>query len=88
LAPFGVEVLASAPGPVRSGFARRANMIMGSTVEPAIVANQTLAVLGSRGTTRPGFLSKILGWSLAVLPRQARVRVMALIMGGMTKHRV
>jgi uncharacterized protein len=60
---------------------------MGSTVEPAVVANEALAVLGRRGTTRPGFLSKLLGWSLAVLPRQVRVRVMALIMGGMTGHR-
>jgi uncharacterized protein len=88
LAPFGVTVLASAPGPVRSGFAGRANMVMGSTVEPMVVANRTLAALGRRGTTRPGFLSKLLGWSLAALPRQARVRVMALIMGGMTKRRV
>lgn len=87
LAPFGVQVLASAPGPVRSGFARRAHMVMGSTVAPAVVANETLAALGRRGTTRPGFLSKLLGWSLAVLPRQVRVRVMALIMGGMTGHR-
>jgi uncharacterized protein len=87
LAPFGVQVLASAPGPVHSGFARRANMVMDAAVAPAVVAERTLAVLGSRGTTRPGLLSKVLGWSLALLPRPLRVRVMALIMGGMTQHR-
>jgi uncharacterized protein len=87
LAPFGVQVLASAPGPVRSGFAGRANMVMGSTVAASIVASGSLAALGRRGTTRPGLLSKLLGWSLAILPRQVRVHVMALIMGGMTKRR-
>jgi len=87
LSPFGVEVLASAPGPVRSGFASRAQMIMGTAVEPETVARRSLAALGKTGTTRPGFLSKLLGWSLALLPRGMRVRVMSTIMGGMTSHR-
>ncbi len=85
LAPFGVDVLASAPGPVRSGFASRANMTMGAAATPEVVARGSLAALQGAGTTRPGFLSKLLGWSLAVLPRWMRVRMMAIIMGGMTK---
>jgi uncharacterized protein len=87
LAPFGVDVLSSAPGPVRSGFAKRANMVLGATAEPAVVARVSLAALGRVGTTRPGFLSKVLGWSLALLPRWARVRLMATIMAGMTRAR-
>jgi short-subunit dehydrogenase len=86
LAPLGVDVLASAPGPVASGFARRARMQLGMTASPEEVARGTLAALGRRGTVRPGWLSKVLGWSLALLPRWGRVRMMGLIMRGMTSH--
>jgi len=85
LGPLGVDVLASAPGPVQSGFARRAHMTMGQALSPESVARATLDALGRRGTTRPGWLSKLLGWSLALLPRWARVRVMTLVMAGMAK---
>lgn len=86
LAPAGVDVIASAPGPIHSGFAARANMHLGQAQTPEVVAKGTLAALGRRGTTRPGWLSKLLGWSLASLPRWARVRIMTLVMGGMTRH--
>ena len=85
LEPLGVDVVASAPGPVRSGFAERADMRMGLAQTPRAVAQATLDALGRRGTVRPGWLSKLLGWSLALLPRWARVRVMALVMGGMAR---
>ncbi|MBL8951823.1 MAG: SDR family NAD(P)-dependent oxidoreductase [Myxococcaceae bacterium] len=87
LRPRGVEVLASAPGPIRSGFGARADMQMGMAESPEVVARGTLAALGRAGTVRPGLLSKLLELSLATLPRWARVRVMALVMGGMTRHR-
>lgn len=87
LAPFGVDVLSSAPGPVHSGFAKRADMKMGAAATPAVVARASLAALHRTGTVRPGFMSKLLGWSLALLPRWGRVRMMAAIMGGMTRHR-
>ncbi len=86
LAPLGVHVLACAPGPVDSGFGRRANMRLGGAATPAVVASKSLRALGRWGTVRPGFLSKLLGWSLALLPRWGRVRVMTGIMSGMTKH--
>ena len=54
LGPHGVDVVASAPGPVRSGFAERADMVMGTAVTPETVARGTLAALGSAGTVRPG----------------------------------
>jgi uncharacterized protein len=87
LRPHGVDVVASAPGPVGSGFAQRAQMQMGKTTPGDVVARQTLAALGRKTTVRPGWLSKLLGWSLAFLPRVGRVRVMSVVMGGMTKHR-
>lgn len=83
LGPLGVDVVASAPGPVHSGFAARAAMTMDQAVDPALVARGTLEALGRRGTVRPGALSKLLGGALSTLPRAARVRVMANAMRGM-----
>jgi len=86
LAPRGVDVIASAPGPIRSGFGARANMQMGAALSPEVVATVTLAALGRMSTVRPGWLSKLLGWSLALLPRWGRTQVLTAIMAGMTKH--
>lgn len=86
LAPRGVDVLSSAPGPTASGFADRARMRMGSTLDPADVARATLDALGRGPTVLPGALSKVLAYSLAPLPRWARVRIMARVMGGMVKR--
>jgi uncharacterized protein len=86
LREFGVDVLASAPGPVQSGFANRANMQMGMSLTPDVVAKKTLEALGKRITVRPGFLSFFLETSLSLLPRPTRVNIMARVMGGMTNH--
>jgi short-subunit dehydrogenase len=87
LAPHGVDVLASAPGPVQSGFAARAGMQFGVAVKPTEVAQATLDALGCKTTVVPGLLSKILTYSLVPLPRSSRVRMMGRIMRAMTKHR-
>jgi short-subunit dehydrogenase len=83
LRPSGVDVVASAPGPVASGFAARAGLRMAHAATPEVVARATLAALGRRATVRPGGLSKLLGWSLATAPRALRVVIMGRIMGGM-----
>lgn len=83
LGVHGVDVIASAPGPIHSGFARRAKMRMDRALQPEVVARQTLAALGQRGTVRPGWLSKMLGWSLSTAPRALRVVIMSCIMRGM-----
>ena len=85
LAPYAVDVVASAPGPVHSGFAQRAKMQMGMALMPETVARATLSALGRRSTVRPGWLSKLLEWAMT-MPRWARVRIMRIVMGGMTKH--
>lgn len=87
LAPQGVDVVASAPGPVLSGFGSRADMVMGNGTTPDVVARQTLDALGRSGTVRPGWLSKLLEASLALLPRWGRARMMGIVMRGMTAHR-
>ena len=87
LAPFGIDVIAAAPGPVRSGFAARARMTLGAADTPDAIAVGTLEALGKRRSVRPGRVSKLLGYALSGLPRWARVRVMSAIMGGMTRPR-
>jgi hypothetical protein len=87
LAPWGVDVLASAPGPTNSGFAPRAGQRMGQALEPVDVAQPTLDALGRKSTVLPGFLSKLLRYSLVLLPRSAQIRIMGRVMYGMTKHR-
>ena len=84
----GVDVLASAPGPVNSGFAARANMRMGAAATPAGIAQASLASLGRSRAVVPGLLSKVLTYSLVLLPRAARTRIMGQIMHGMTKHQM
>ena len=84
----GVDVLASAPGPVNSGFAARANMRMGAAATPAGIARASLAALGRSRIVVPGLLSKFLTYSLALLPRATRTWVMGLIMHGMTQHQI
>lgn len=87
LAASGVDVIASAPGPVHTGFARRADLRMAQAARPDAVAAATLAALGHGSTVRPGGLAKLLGWSLATLPRSGRVHIMGRVMASMTAHR-
>ena len=54
LKPFGVDILAAAPGPVNSGFASVANMQMGQALSPNQVAPQILKALGKKHTVFPG----------------------------------
>ena len=82
----GVDVLSVAPGPIASGFAARANMNLGQTMTPEVVARVSIAALGKQRTVRPGWLSKLLGWGLSTAPRFLRVQIMGSIMGNMTKH--
>jgi hypothetical protein len=86
LAPWGIDVLAAAPGPTHSNFAARAGMQLGVALEPADIAQPILTALGRQPTVRPGFLSKLLTYSLMPLPRSARVRIMGGVMSSMTKH--
>lgn len=74
LAPHGVDLLVSQPGPTATGFGDRARMRMGPMATAETVAAATLAALGRRGTVLPGALAKALAWSAGLLPRALRVR--------------
>jgi short-subunit dehydrogenase len=80
----GVAVLASAPGPVATGFGARAGMRLDRAARPETVARATLDALGHRRLVRPGGLAKLLGWSVLTLPRPLRTRIMGRIMQRMT----
>lgn len=84
----GVDVLAAAPGPTQSGFAGRAGLKMSVTLHPDKIAQPILNALGRRTTIFPGFLSKLLVYSLSLLPTHVRVRIMGFVMSDMTKHRL
>jgi len=86
LATMGVDVIASAPGPTNSGFGDRAGMKMGKALSAAEVAEETLNALGHKSMVLPGFLSKLLTYSLVPLPRWARVRIMGGVMKSMTQQ--
>ena len=81
-----IFTFSSAPGPVHSGFAKQADMRMNAAVLPRAVAKASLEALGRKGTVIPGGLSKLLTYSLLSLPRPLRTRILAQVMGGMTKH--
>nr|WP_299344699.1 SDR family oxidoreductase [Allomuricauda sp.] len=86
LKPYGVDVLAAAPGPVASGFGQTANMQMANALRPEDVALPILKALGRKSTVFPGRLTKILILGLRTVPRWGKIRIMDLVMGGMTKH--
>ncbi|MGY6553529.1 MAG: SDR family NAD(P)-dependent oxidoreductase [Wenzhouxiangella sp.] len=83
LKAFGVDVLASAPGPVDTGFAHRAGMHMNGMAKPEDVARETLLALGRRMTVRPTWRNKLLQAALAPLPRPMRARILQQVMSGM-----
>jgi short-subunit dehydrogenase len=84
--PFGVDVLAVAPGPVQTGFAERADMQLGAALNPDEIALPILKALGRKSTVYPGVLTKVLTGSLRLLPRWGKVKVMQQVMKGMSLH--
>lgn len=86
LKPYGVDVLAAAPGPVNSGFGKRSNMKMSATLKPSQVGIPILKALGRKSTVLPGLLTKILVYSLRTIPRWGKVKIMAKVMEGFTVH--
>ncbi len=86
LKPHNVDVLAAAPGPVQSGFSARADMKMSMFLTPQQVGVPILKALGQKTTVLPGLLTKLLVYSLRTVPRWGKVKIMKLVMGGMTQH--
>ncbi|MEM7023414.1 MAG: SDR family NAD(P)-dependent oxidoreductase [Pseudomonadota bacterium] len=86
LAPTGVDVLACAPGPIHSGFAARAGMVMGMAQKPSDIAGPALDALGRQTTVRPGWLAKSLEASFFGQPRRLRAGILGRVMRGMVRQ--
>ncbi|MEM1371152.1 MAG: SDR family NAD(P)-dependent oxidoreductase [Pseudomonadota bacterium] len=86
LKPAKIDVLSCAPGQVESGFASRASMALSMHDKPQRVAKVSLAALGRQSTVRPGFVSKFFGYSLGMLPRALRTRILTRIIGGLAEQ--
>lgn len=86
LTPFGVKVLIATPGPVATGFGKRADMQMGNAASPESVALAIVRALGRKSVVVPGFLAKVLVYSLKTAPRFLKVRIMQAVMAGFTRH--
>lgn len=85
LKPFQVDVLSAAPGPVESGFGTRAKMTMGKVLKPSDIGVPILKALGRQTTVLPGWLTKVLVYSLRTVPRWGKIRIMKQVMIGMVK---
>ncbi|WCL49615.1 SDR family NAD(P)-dependent oxidoreductase [Leptospira sp. GIMC2001] len=85
LKPYGVDVIASAPGPVKTGFASRAKMTMTMYDNPHDVAKNSLKALGKKTTVRPGFISRLLALLMSTVPRSGRTFILSQVMKDMTK---
>lgn len=79
MAPHGVDVLASAPGPMKTGFGERAGMTLDDAMSPEFAARATLRSLG-KATVIPGFVSKLIAYSLAPAPRWLRISILGAVM--------
>jgi len=86
LKPEGVDVLCAAPGPVQSGFSERADMKMSMALSPEEVGVPIISAIGKKATVLPGFLTKLLVYSLRMTPRWGKIRIMGKVMGGFTEH--
>lgn len=86
LKPYGVDVLAAAPGPVKTGFGTRANIKMQIAMNPEQVGVPILKALGRQTTVFPGILSKLFVYSLRTVPRWAKIKIVGKVMKEMTKH--
>lgn len=86
LKPYGVAILAAAPGPVETGFSQRANMKMSMSLTPSQVGVPILRALGRQSTVLPGLLTKLLVYALRMVPRWGKIKIMEKVMGDMTKH--
>ena len=53
LGPHGVHVLSVAPGPVNTGFAARAGLVMGSAATPLEIARGIVGALGPAERSGP-----------------------------------
>lgn len=87
LKPYQVDVVTCAPGPVATGFAKRAHIQMQFAADATVTASGILSALNRRQrTVRPGLLAKCLSYPLELLPRGWRFPLIDLAMKLSLRH--
>ncbi|WP_257574887.1 hypothetical protein [Hydrobacter penzbergensis] len=61
-------------------------MKMNKALKPSEIGAPILSALGKQRNVIPGLLSKVLVYSLRILPRSAKIKIMQTVMEGFTKH--
>ncbi|XOV68536.1 MAG: SDR family NAD(P)-dependent oxidoreductase [Fluviicola sp.] len=82
----GIDVLNAAPGPVNTGFSSRANLKMKNAAHPEKIAFNIIKAIGRKRTVFPDGMTKFLVYSLGMLPRGLKTKVMGSVMKGFTEH--
>ena len=79
LRPHGIDVVASCAGAIRTpGYARTVQREAPGMLDPAQVAERTLAALGRGPRAVPGLVNRVAGVLLErLLPSRLAIRVMA-----------
>lgn len=70
-----VNLLVASPGPTRTGFEKRANMQLALGMSSEKVAKAIVNSIGRKNRVIPGWLSKVLHFSMTGLPRFVRTKI-------------
>ncbi|WNJ17635.1 SDR family NAD(P)-dependent oxidoreductase [Pontibacter sp. G13] len=80
-----IDILSVVPGPINSGFVKRAHLQLKYSSKPEDISEEILESLGRDGVVNPGILSKVIVWALNAAPRSIRIRIMQMFIGGMIR---
>ena len=80
-----VDILTVAPGPVQTWFGDRASMNLWYADDPIHIARSILSSLGKTTFMYPWWLAKVIWYSIALLPRRAKSKVMGISMKWIVK---
>ena len=81
-----VDILTVAPWPVDTWFSDTAQMTFGTSADVSDIVRDILWSLGQTTFVYPWLLSKLIWYSLALLPRRAKSKVMKMVMKSMIQH--
>ncbi len=80
-----VDILTVAPWPVDTWFSHRAQMNLSNAANAATIAKEIISSLGATTFIYPWLQSKLLWYSISLLPRRAKSKVMKFIMKTIVK---
>ncbi len=75
----GVDVLALAPGFMRTELVELSSLGLALSLEPRFVAERALVALGRKRTVTPGLVHRLIAWSTRLQPRRLSARVFGAV---------